>query len=70
MLLQHRLSTSSSNLLQQTSKPFIKFSWNGKWKTVSNHLKFILLDKTMNSGKKNKVKMRDFHYFLFEPTKV
>ena len=21
------------------SKPFIKFSWNGKWKTVSNHFK-------------------------------
>ena len=35
---QHRLLTSSSNLLLQTSKPFIKFSWNGKWKTVSNHL--------------------------------
>ena len=39
--MQHRLSTSSSNLLLQTSKPFIKFSWNGKWKTVSNHLKII-----------------------------
>ena len=26
-------------LYYKTSKPFIKFSCNGKWKTVSNHLK-------------------------------
>ena len=38
-LLQHLLSTSSSNLLLQTSKPFIEFSWNEKRKTVSKHLK-------------------------------
>ena len=31
-------------------------------------VKFIFLDKTMNSGKN--VKIRDFHYFLFESTKV
>ena len=24
------------------SKPFMNFSWNGKWKTVSNHLKYSL----------------------------
>ena len=29
---------------------------------------FIFLDKAMNSGKN--VKIRDFHYFLFEPTKI
>ena len=43
--MQHRLSKSSSNLLPQTSKPFIKFSWNGKWKTVSNHLKSYLTNR-------------------------
>ena len=31
-------------------------------------VKFILLDKVMNSGQN--VKIRDFHYFLFEPTKI
>ena len=31
-------------------------------------VKFIFLDKAMNSGKK--VKIHDFHYFLFEPTKI
>ena len=31
-------------------------------------VKFIFLDKAMNSGKN--VKIRDFHYFLFEPTKI
>ena len=30
-------------------------------------VKFIFLDKAMNSGKN--VKIRDFHYFLFEPIK-
>ena len=30
-------------------------------------VKFVFLDKAMNSGKN--VKFRDFHYFLFEPTK-
>ena len=29
------------DLLLQTSKPFIKFSCSGKWKTVSNHLKCV-----------------------------
>ena len=31
-------------------------------------VKFIFLDKAMNSGKN--VKIDDFHYFLFEPTKI
>ena len=31
-------------------------------------VKFIFLNKTMNSGKN--VKIRDFHYFLYEPTKI
>ena len=31
-------------------------------------VKFIFFDKAMNSGKN--VKIRDFHYFLFEPTKI
>ena len=31
-------------------------------------VKFILLDKAMNSGKN--VKIRDFHYFLFERPKI
>ena len=31
-------------------------------------VKFISFDKAMNSGKN--VKIRDFHYFLFEPTKI
>ena len=31
-------------------------------------VKFIFLDKAMNSGKN--MKIRDFHYFLFEPTKI
>ena len=34
------------------SKPFMKFSWNGKWKTVSNHLKSYSasLQKSLNSS--------------------
>ena len=36
--MQHQLSTSNSNLLLQMSRPFIKFSCNGKWNTVLNHL--------------------------------
>ena len=32
-------------------------------------VKFIFLDKAMNPGEKNE-KIRDFHYFLFEPTKI
>ena len=31
-------------------------------------VKFIFLDKAMNSGKN--VKVRGFHYFLFELTKI
>ena len=31
-------------------------------------VRFIFLDKAMNSGKN--VKIRDFHYFLFELTKI
>ena len=38
MLLEHQLSTSSSNLLLQTSEAFKKFSGSGKCITVSNHL--------------------------------
>ena len=46
--MQHRLSTSNSNLLLQMSKPFIKFSCNGKWKTVLNYLKVICVsNKTL-----------------------
>ena len=49
MLWQHRLSTSGSNVLLQTSKPCIKFSCNGKWKTVSSHLKqFVALHRDLN----------------------
>ena len=31
-------------------------------------VKFIFLNKAMNSGKN--VKIHDFHYFLFEPTNI
>ena len=48
-LLQHQLSTSNSNLLLQTSKPFIKFSCNGKWKTVSIYLNSIEPGKASNT---------------------
>ena len=32
------------------SKPFIKFSWNGKWKTVSNHLNCFMNCSQAKSG--------------------
>ena len=48
--LHHRLPTSSSNLLLQMSKPFVKFSCNGKWKTVSNHLNVHILQYMCGSS--------------------